>query len=94
MSGVRPDRFNHEVEFVGTVDLARYAVGHMGPDEQGFRKVMEPVNALRVEVPQQKHRARRVLRPREQEQVIGAEVKHGRNKKRRAERLSAHWQRR
>ena len=49
MSGVRPDRFNHEVEFVGTVDLARYAVGHMGPDEQGFRKVMEPVNALRVE---------------------------------------------
>ena len=84
MSGVRPDRFDHEVEFVGAVDLARYAVGHIGPDEQGFRKVMESVNALRVEVPQQKHRARRVLRPREQEQVIGAEVEHGSNKKRRA----------
>ena len=70
MSGVRPDRFDHEVEFVGTVDLARYAVGHIGPDEQGFRKVMEPVNALRVEVPQQKHRARRVLRKRRAKAVL------------------------
>ena len=84
MSGVRPDRFDHEVECFGTVDLARYAVGHIGPDAQGFRIVMEQVNALRVEVPKQKHRARRVLRPREQEQVIGAEVEHGRSKKRRA----------
>jgi hypothetical protein len=84
VSGVRPDRFDHEVEFVGAVDFARYAVGHIGPDEQSFAEVMEPVNALRVEVPQQKHRARRVLRPREQEQMIGAEVEHGRNKKRRA----------
>ena len=53
--GVETDRFDHEVEFVGAVDLARYAVGHIGPDEQGFRKVMEPINALRVEVPQQEH---------------------------------------
>ena len=76
MSGVRPDRFDHEVEFSGAVDFARYAVGHTGPDELGFAEVMKPVNTLRVEVPQQKHRARRVLRPREQEQVIGAEVEH------------------
>jgi hypothetical protein len=48
--GVRPDRFNHEVEVIGAVDLARYAVGHSGPDELGFGEVMEPVNALRVEV--------------------------------------------
>ena len=33
---VRPDRFDHEVEFSGAVDLARYAVGHIGPDELGF----------------------------------------------------------
>ncbi len=61
--GVQPDRFDHEVEFVGAVDLARYAVGHIGPDELGFGEVIEPVNALRVEVPQQEHRARRILRP-------------------------------
>jgi hypothetical protein len=83
MFGVRPDRFDHEIEFVGAVDLARYAVGRIGPDEQGFGEVMEPVNALRVEVPQQEHRARRVLRPREQEQMIGAEVEHGEKQKRR-----------
>jgi hypothetical protein len=45
--GVRPDRIDHEVEFVGTVDLARYAIGHVGPDELGFGEVIEPVNALR-----------------------------------------------
>ena len=48
MFGVRPDRVDHEVELVGTVDLARYAIGHVGPDELGFREVIEPVNALRV----------------------------------------------
>ena len=90
MSGVRPDRFDHQVEFSGTVDLARYAVGHVGPDELGFCKVVKPVNALCVEVLQQEHRARRVLRPREQEQVIGAEVKHeGEDRERRTRTPSA-----
>lgn len=56
MFGVRPDRFNHEVELAGAVDLARYAVGHVGPDELGFGEVIEPVNALRIEVLQQEHR--------------------------------------
>ena len=84
MLGVRPDRFDDEVEFIGAVDLARYVVGHSGPDELGFCKVMEPVNALRIEVLQQEHRARRVFRPREQEQVIGAEVEHEGNRARRA----------
>jgi hypothetical protein len=46
--GVRPDRFDHEVEFVGAIDLACYAIGHVGPDELGFDEVIEPVNALRV----------------------------------------------
>ena len=63
MLGVRPDRFDNQVESIGAVDLARYAVGHIGPDEQGFGKVMEPINALRVEVLQQEHRERRILRP-------------------------------
>ena len=69
MYGVHPDRFDHEVMFVGAADVARYGVGHAGPDEQGFSKVAEPVNALRVEVPQQEHRARRELRRREREHL-------------------------
>src|ERR1019366_10514774 len=54
--GVEPDRFDHEVELVGAVDLACYRVGHSGPEEQGFGEVIEPVNALRVEGPQTQHR--------------------------------------
>jgi hypothetical protein len=61
--GVEPNRFEHEVEFVGAVDLACYRVGHSGPEEQGFGEVIEPVNALRVEVPQQEHRTLPVFRP-------------------------------
>jgi hypothetical protein len=63
--GVRPDRVDDEVEFVGAIDFARYAIGHVGPDELGFGEVVEPVNALRVAILLQKHRARRVFRPRE-----------------------------
>ena len=74
MFGVRPDRFDHEIESAGAVDFARNAVSHVGLDEAGFGKVIEPINTLRVEVLQQEHRIRRVLRPGEQEQMIGAEV--------------------
>ena len=35
MFGVRPDRFDNQAESIGAVDLARYAVGLAGPDEQG-----------------------------------------------------------
>ena len=63
MFGVRPDRIDHEVEFVGAVDLARYAISHIGPDELSFGEVIEPVNALRVAILQQEHRARTVFRP-------------------------------
>ena len=65
MFGVRPDRVDHEVEFVGTVDLARYAIGHVGPDELGFGEIVEPVNALRVAILQQEHSIVRVFRPRD-----------------------------
>ncbi len=76
MFGVEADRFDHKVEFVGAVDFARYAVSHFGLDEQGFGEVIEPVNPLGVAVLEQQHRARTIFRPREQEQMIGAEVEH------------------
>ena len=65
--GVRPDRVDHEEQFIGAVDLARYTISHVGPDELGFGEVIEPVNALRVAILQQEHRARTVFRPREEE---------------------------
>ena len=72
--GVRPDRFDHQVEFTGAVDLARYAVGLMRRDELGFGEVVQTINALGVAVLHQENRARTVFRSREQEQMIGAEV--------------------
>jgi len=57
---VRADRFDNEVEFIGAVDLARYAVGHAGPDELGFGEVIEPVDPLRIAVLHEEHGIRRV----------------------------------
>jgi hypothetical protein len=45
------------------------AVGHAEPGELGFSKVMRPANALRVEVLQQEHRTRRVVRLSEREHL-------------------------
>ena len=50
MFGVRPDRFDHQVESIGAVDLARYAVRLVRRDELGFGEVVQTINALRVAV--------------------------------------------
>ena len=57
MSGVRPDRFD-QVEFIGAVDIGRYAVRPMGRDELGFSEVVPAINALGVAVPHQERRSR------------------------------------
>jgi len=76
MLGVEADRFDHEVEFVGAVDFARDAISHIGLETLGFAEVIEPVKALRVAILQQEHCMRRIFRPQEQEQMVGAEVEH------------------
>ena len=63
--GVEADRFDHKVEFVGSVDFSRYTVSHTGLDELGSRKVIEPVDPLGVVILEQEHRARTIFRPRE-----------------------------
>ena len=77
MLGVGPDRFDHQVKFIGAVDFARHAIGLARHEVVGLGEVMQPIDTLRVVVEQQQHRARPVLLPRKQEQVIGAEVEHG-----------------
>ena len=54
MFGVRLDRVDHEVQFVGAVDFVSYVKGHTGPGKLSFDEVM-PVNALRVAVLQHEH---------------------------------------
>ena len=82
---VQADRFDDEIELVGAVDLARYAVGHVGPDGLGFGKVVEPVNPLRIAVLHEEHGIRRIFRPRDQNEMIGAEVEHAGQKRRELE---------
>ena len=72
VSGVRPDRFDHQVEFIGAVDLARSAVRPIRRDELGFVEVVQTINALGVAVLHQEHRARPILRPRELDQLAQA----------------------
>ena len=80
MFGVGPNRFNHQVGLIGAVDFACHTVGLVRHEVLGFREVVQPINALSVAVQQQQHCARPVLLPREQAEMIGAEVEHGRER--------------
>ena len=63
--GVRPDRFDHQLESIDAVDLARYEVRLIRRDKLGAGEVVQMIDALRVAVLHQEHRARPILRPRE-----------------------------
>ena len=77
MFGVRFDRFDHQVKFVGTVDFTKDAVGLIGQDALGFGEVVEPVKAVGIAVFHEEHRALGTFGAGEQDEMIGAEVKHG-----------------
>ena len=65
MSGVRQDRFDHQVEFIGAIDPTRYAVRLIRRDELGFGEVIQAINALGIVELRQERRARPTFRPRE-----------------------------
>ena len=46
MLGIRLDRFDHEIEFIGAVDLARDAVVGAWLHGVGFGEVMQAINAV------------------------------------------------
>ena len=77
MFRVRLDGLDDQVEFVGTVDLARYAVVAIWRDLLGFGEVIQAVGPVRGVISHKKHGAGAVFRPRDQGKMIGAEVKHG-----------------
>ena len=71
------DGLDDQVEFVGAVDFAKDAVGLIGQDALGFGEVVEPVDGVGVAVFHEEHGAGAILGPRDQDEMIGAEVKHG-----------------
>ena len=72
MAGVRPDRFDHQVEFIGAANHARSEVRLVRRDELGFGEVVQTMNALGVAVLHQECRARPIFRPRELDQLAHA----------------------
>jgi hypothetical protein len=48
MLDVRAKRFDHEVRFASAAGPARFAIGHLGPNEQELGEISEPVNVLHV----------------------------------------------
>jgi len=74
--GIRLDRFDHQIEFIGAVDLARNAVVGAWLHGVGFGEVMQAINAVSGMVEHHEDCAGVVFRPREQGEVVGAEVEH------------------
>jgi hypothetical protein len=74
---VRPDGLDHEVELVGAVDLPGDAVILAWRDGAGFGEVIEPVDPSCGVIFHDEYNTASALRPREQNETIGAEVEHG-----------------
>jgi hypothetical protein len=70
------DGLDHEVEFVGAVDLAGDAVVAIRRDLASFREVVQAIDSACGVVSHEKHETGVVFRPGYKSEVIGAEVKH------------------
>ena len=78
MLDVQLDRFDHQIESIRTIDLACNAISSFGSEARAFGEVEQAIYALSVAVQHEEHCAVAVFHAREQEQMIGAEVEHGR----------------
>ena len=76
MFRVRLDGFDHQIKLVGAVDFPGHAPVLVWRDDLGFIEVVQPINAVSRIISHDEHNTRTVLRPREQKQMIGAEVEH------------------
>jgi hypothetical protein len=76
---VQLDGLDDQIKGVHAVDLACHAIGTAWDGAKAFGEVEQTIDTTGVAIEHEQQRARGVFCPREQEQVIGAEVKHGRN---------------
>ena len=83
MFRVQLDRLDDQVKSVHAVDFARHAVSSIGAEAETFGEVQQAIHTPGIGVEHEKHCARGIFRPRDQEQMIGAEVEHGKATKER-----------
>jgi hypothetical protein len=76
--GVDLDRFQDQVQFIGAVDFPKHTVDMVWRDDLGFGEVIEAIDPVGMQVFHDENRALAAFVPREQRQVVGAEVKHER----------------
>ena len=77
MFDIQLDGLNDEIKFIGAVDFPGDAVVLAWRDDLGFGEVVQPIDPSRRVVSHDEHNTGTAFRPREQEQMIGAEVEHG-----------------
>jgi hypothetical protein len=75
--GVHLDRLDDQVQFVRTADRSRHAVVLAWRDLLGFSEVVQAVDPVGGVVLHEEHGTGSVFCPREQQQMVGAEVEHG-----------------
>ena len=88
------DGLDDQIELIGAVNLAGYAVVAVRRDLLGFGEVVEPIQPARRVISHDKHDARAAFRPQDQGEMIGAEVEHVGWKKRKGWCSQPHLQRR
>ncbi len=76
MFDIRLDGLNDEIKFIGAVDFPGDAVVLAWRDDLGFGEVVQPIDPSRRVISHDEHNTGTAFRPREQEQMIGAEVEH------------------
>jgi hypothetical protein len=76
MFDVRLDGLDHQVEFIGAVDLPEHAVILVWRDDLGFGEVVQAIDPVSRVISHDEHNTGAVFHPREQQQMIGAEVEH------------------
>ena len=77
MLDIDPDRLEHEVKLIGTVDLAAHALDVVLRDDAGFGEVIQASDSFSIAALHHEYRALGRFRFGEEREVVGANVEHG-----------------
>ena len=94
MFAIQLDGLDNQVKGIDAVDFACHAIGTAWNGAKAFGEVEQTRDTPGIGIKHEQQRTGAVFYPREQEEMIGAEVEHRRETRAEIETTSAHWQRR